>query len=117
MDLQRIRSNIYKNYFKYHSNAFAYYLVEQGLSKSKILFWTDVNHSLEYISAAVGSIKAGNTLVSPEYENWEEVRTALRESKADVLVVSPFIKVEGNKTRIDIINEDIPELSKSKINV
>jgi replicative DNA helicase len=73
-----------------------------------------VNHSLEYISAALGSIKAGNTIVSTEYENWEDVQKVLKESEADILVVSPFVKAEKNKTRIDKIAESIPEINKCK---
>jgi hypothetical protein len=73
-----------------------------------------VNHSLEYISAAVGTIKAGSTIVTTEFENWEDVQKVLKDSGADVLVVSPFVQAENNKTRIDQINEAIPELSKSK---
>ena len=81
----------------------------------KILFWSDVNHSTEYISASIGAIKAGNSIVSTEYENWEDVQKVLKESQADLLVVSPFVKADNNKTRIDKINESIPELSKGKI--
>ena len=81
---------------------------------NKILFWSDVNHSSEYISASLGAIKAGNTIVSTEYENWEDVQKVLKESEADILVVSPFVKADKNKTRIDKINESIPELSKSE---
>jgi hypothetical protein len=73
-----------------------------------------VNHSLEYISAAMGTIKAGSTIVTTEFENWEDVQKVLKESGADVLVVSPFVQAENNKTRMDQINEAIPELSKSK---
>jgi hypothetical protein len=73
-----------------------------------------VNHSLEYISAAVGTIKAGSTIVTTEFENWKDVQKVLKDSGADVLVVSPFVQAENNKTRIDQINEAIPELSKSK---
>jgi len=74
-----------------------------------------VNHSLEYISASLGSIKAGNTIISTEYENWEDVQKVLKESQADILVVSPFVRVEKNKTRIDKIAEAIPELHNCNI--
>ena len=62
----------------------------------------------------MGTIKAGSTIVTTEFENWEDVQKVLKESGADVLVVSPFVQAENNKTRIDQINEAIPELSKSK---
>jgi hypothetical protein len=99
----------------FHSDAFAYYLMEQGLGGKKVMFWSDVNHSLEYISAAVGSIKAGNTIVSTEYENWEDVQKVMKDSGAEVLVLSPFVQSEKNKTRMDKINDAIPELSKSNL--
>jgi hypothetical protein len=67
------------------------------------------------MSAAVGTIKAGSTIVSTEYENWEDVQKVLKESGAEVLVVSPHVQAENNKTRIDKISEAIPELSRSNI--
>jgi replicative DNA helicase len=78
------------------------------------MFWSDVNHSLEYIAGALGTIKAGNTIVSSEYENWEDIQKVLKQSEADVLVVSPFVQSEKNKTRMDKLNEAIPELQSSK---
>jgi hypothetical protein len=50
--------------------------------------------------------------VSAEYENWEDIKKVLEDSKVDLLIVSPFVNVEHNKTRIDFLNEEIPELSK-----
>ena len=88
--------------------------MEQGFSGDKVLFWSDVNHSLEYMSAAVGTIKAGSTIVNAEFENWNDIQSVMKDSGADVLVVSPFSQTENNKTRIDKINEAIPELSRSK---
>lgn len=78
------------------------------------MFWSDINHTLEYISAALGSIKAGNIIVSTEYENWEDVQKVLKESEADILVVSPFVKADKFKTRMDKIAESIPEINKGK---
>jgi hypothetical protein len=68
------------------------------------------------MSAAVGTIKAGSTIVTTEFENWDDVQKVLKESGAEVLVVSPHVQAENNKTRIDRITEAIPELNKSKIN-
>ena len=87
--------------------------MEQGFSGDKVLFWSDVNHTLEYISAAVGTIKAGSTIVSTEYENWDDVQKVLKDSKADVLVISPFVQLENNKNRFDKISEAFPGLAKS----
>ena len=89
--------------------------MEQGFTGDKVLFWSDVNHTLEYISAAVGTIKAGSTIVSTEYENWEDVQKVLKDSKADVLIVSPFVQLDNNKTRFDKISEAFPGLAKSKL--
>jgi len=86
--------------------------MDQGLNGRKILFWSDVNHSLEYISSAIGCLKSGNTIVTSEFENWEDVENVLRE--VDVLVVSPYVQAEKNKTRIDKIKENIPEMQSSK---
>jgi acyl-CoA synthetase (AMP-forming)/AMP-acid ligase II len=98
-----------------HSDAFAYYLAEQGYAQgSKVLFWTDVNHSLEYVAASLGCLKAGTTVISSEFENWEDIHKTLTESKADVLVVSPYVQIEKNITRLDALTKSIPELSKCK---
>lgn len=67
------------------------------------------------MSAAIGTIKAGSTIVSTEFENWDDVQKVLKESGAEVLVVSPHVQAENNKTRIDRVAEAIPELNKSKI--
>lgn len=69
------------------------------------------------MSAAIGTIKAGSTIVSTEFENWDDVQKVLKESGAEVLVVSPHVQAENNKTRIDRIAEAIPELNKSKISL
>lgn len=90
--------------------------MEQEMSGDKILFWTDVNHTLEYAAAATGVIKAGSTIVSSEFENWEDVERVLKESKADVLVMTPYVQAEKNKTRIDKVQESIPEMKNCKIN-
>lgn len=69
------------------------------------------------MSAAIGTIKAGSTIVSTEFENWDDVQKVLKESGAEVLVVSPHVQDENNKTRIDRVAEAIPELNKSKISL
>ena len=69
------------------------------------------------MSAAIGTIKAGSTIVSTEFENWDDVQKVLKESGAEVLVVSPHVQAENNKTRIDRVAEAIPELNKSKISL
>ena len=49
----------------------ANYLVENGFSSgNKIVFWTDINHTSENMAGLIGSLKAGLTIVQPEYENW-----------------------------------------------
>jgi hypothetical protein len=73
-----------------------------------------VNHSLESLAGSLGALKAGTTVVSSEFENWEDVNKTLAESKADVLVLSPYIQVEKNITRLDAITKSIPELTKRK---
>ena len=78
------------------------------------MFWTDVNHSLEYIASSLGAIKAGATIVSAEFENWEDVKGVLDASKADVLIMSPYTQVEKNRNKIDLLSSSIPEMKNSK---
>ncbi len=54
------------------------------------------------------------TLVLPEYENWEDVDNALSKSNADVLLLSPFSNITNTSTRMDLLNESIPELKSSR---
>ncbi len=53
-------------------------------------------------------------MVSTEYENWEDVSRILKESGANVLVVSSFSQSGDNKTRIERVQESIPEMNTSK---
>lgn len=41
------------------------------------------------------------------------MQKVLKESEADVLVVSPYVAEGKNKTRLDSLNEAIPELQQS----
>lgn len=63
------------------------------------------------MAGLIGSLKAGLTIVHPEYENWDDVKTAITDSGADVLVISPHVNVEKNLNRIDELLRDIPELN------
>ncbi len=99
-----------------HTDAFANYLTENGFSSgSKILFWSDINHSAENIAGILGSLKAGLTIVNPEFEDWADVKQALQESGADILVLSPHKQVDKDINRIDEIVKDIPEMNDGNI--
>ncbi len=63
------------------------------------------------MAGLIGSLKAGLTIVQPEYENWDDVKRAMADSGADILVVSPHVNVEKNLNRIDEVLKDIPELN------
>jgi len=63
------------------------------------------------MAGLIGSLKAGLTIVHPEYENWEDVKEAISESGVDVLVISPHVNVEKNLNRMDELLKDIPELN------
>ena len=75
------------------------------------MFWTDINHTAENMAGLIGSLKAGLTIVNPEFENWDDVKTAIANSGADILVLSPHVNVEKNLNRIDEVVRDIPELN------
>jgi len=50
------------------------------------------------------------TIVLPEYENWEDVDLNLTRSKANALLFSPYSKITSTSTRLDVLNERLPEL-------
>lgn len=56
------------------------------------------------------------TIVNSEYEDWADVKRALNDSGADILVVSPHKIVDKDVNRIDEIMSDIPEMNDGKIN-
>lgn len=90
-------------------------MIENGFSTgSKILFWSDINHTSENLAGILGSLKAGCTIVNSEFEDWSDVRKALSDSGADILVVSPHKIVERDINRIDEIMKDIPEMNDGK---
>jgi hypothetical protein len=62
----------------------------------------------------MGSLKAGLTIVNSEFEDWADVKQALRDSEADILVVSPHKVIENDTTRIDEIMKDLPEMNDGK---
>jgi hypothetical protein len=64
----------------------------------------------------IGSLKAGLTIVNPEFENWEDVKKAITESGASILMISPHVNVEKNLNRIDELLKEIPELNQGKGN-
>lgn len=91
-------------------------MLEQEITPgSKILFWTDVNHSLEYVAASLGAAKVGVTIVASDFENWEDIEATLSASKASILVLSPYSQLDNNKTRIDAVKSAIPELNSSNL--
>lgn len=59
-------------------------------------------------------MKAGLTLVFPEYENWDDVSSALSSSQADILLISPYSNTSANTKRIDNLNSAIPELQRTR---
>lgn len=63
------------------------------------------------MAGIIGSLKAGLTIVYPEFENWDDVKRAIADSGADVLVISPHVNVEKNLNRIDEVLRDVPELN------
>jgi hypothetical protein len=77
------------------------------------MLWTGVNHTLETITAAIGTLKAGSTIVFSEFENWEDIQKTLSDSKSDLLLVSPYTQSDKENSYIDFINKSIPEMSKS----
>ena len=54
------------------------------------------------------------TLVLPEYENWDDVDNTLAKSGADLLIVSPNSKITPTVSRMDLLNENMPELRRKK---
>lgn len=72
---------------------------------------------MEYVAASLGSIKAGNTIVYAENDNWEDIKNILSASKAELLVMSPFLQHDKSKTRLDKLMEDVPELANSNFNL
>ena len=54
------------------------------------------------------------TLVLPEYENWDDVDNTLAKSGANLLIVSPNSKITPTVSRMDLLNEHMPELKKKK---
>jgi len=67
------------------------------------------------MAGLIGSLKAGLTIVNPEFENWEDVKKAILDSGASILVISPHVNVEKNLNRIDELLKDIPELNQGNI--
>ena len=63
----------------------------------------------------MGSLKAGLTVVNSEFEDCVDVKKALNDSGADILVVSPHKIVEKDVNRIDEIMKDIPEMNDGKL--
>jgi hypothetical protein len=55
------------------------------------------------------------TIVNPEFEDWADVKQALQESGADILVLSPHKQVDKDINRIDEIVKDIPEMNDGNI--
>ena len=58
----------------------------------------------------MGALKAGLTVVNSEFEDWADVKQALNDSGADILVVSPHKNVEKDINRIDEITQQIKDL-------
>ena len=48
----------------------------------------------------MGALKAGLTVVNSEFEDWADVKQALNDSGADILVVSPHKNVEKDINRL-----------------
>jgi hypothetical protein len=63
----------------------------------------------------LGSLKAGLTIVNSEFEDWADVKQAMNDSGADILVVSPHKNVEKDINRIDEVMKDIPEMNDGMI--
>jgi hypothetical protein len=63
----------------------------------------------------LGALKAGLTIVNSEFEDWADVKQALNDSGADILVVSPHKVVEKDINRIDEVMKDIPEMNDGNI--
>ncbi len=79
------------------------------------MLWTGVNHTLETITSAIGTLKAGSTIVFSEFENWEDIEKTLSESKTDLFVLSPYSQTDRQTTYIDSVLKSIPEMNKSMI--
>ena len=54
------------------------------------------------------------TIVNSEFEDWADVKKAMVDSGADILVVSPHKIVEKDINRIDEVMKDIPEMNDGK---
>ena len=88
-----------------YTTAFAKHLVEMNVPKqSKMLIWSDVNHSAEIVCATLGAWKAGLTVVHSEFENIEEIKSILeKDQDIEAMMFSPFNQIE-NKSRLDHLN-------------
>jgi hypothetical protein len=60
-------------------------------------------------------MKAGTTIVSGEYEDWKDIDNLLSQKKVDVLVISPYVYIDKNTTRLNALTQNIPELNKGKL--
>jgi hypothetical protein len=78
------------------------------------MLWTGINHTLETITAAIGALKAGSTIVVSEFENWEDIQKTLSDSKADLLLLSPYSQTDKQTSYIDSVIKSIPEMNKGK---
>lgn len=56
-------------------------------------------------------MKAGLTVVHSEFEDWSDVRKALENSGADILVFSPHRTADRDGNRVDEVMKDIPEMN------
>lgn len=88
-------------------------LIENGFSKGdKILLWVDQDHSAEVLAAQLGAAKAGvQVIVLSEKDSADAFSSALKDSGASGLIVSPGTHVSETETRGCILNKVIPELA------
>ncbi|EGR30780.1 hypothetical protein IMG5_123670 [Ichthyophthirius multifiliis] len=97
-----------------HSNAFAYGLTELGWKQGdKLLLWVEKNHTSEIVCAQLGAAKTGVVLIPLYAQNEQELESAINESNANGILLSPNSKGQQDKKYIDIINSVIPELQRT----
>jgi hypothetical protein len=99
--------------FDTYTTAFAYGLLEQGLTPGdKLLLWLDSENSAELAVAQVAAMKSGLSVVNVDHtDEVEHIGDALEASGASVLLVSPHTRLDGNNQRANLLLDLVPELA------
>lgn len=95
-----------------YSSAFAFGLLEAGFTRGdRLLLYIDQTASAESLTAQMGAIKAGVTVVTfDEKDDVEALDSALGNSGAKGLIFTPDTATGENQTRSTFVSQLIPEL-------